>query len=247
MATDTETSGPLRELHDANTYNALAYQPVGDGGPWPLLLYLHGAGEQGGPLRSILSEGATGTPVVSIHNGTALPVLVDNFVMVAPHTSRGWQPKVVSAFLDFLLSPEAGLRIDANRLIVTGHSMGGYGCLAAAAFDNRLAAAVPVAAAGAPVAKMLTSTAVWAFHGRNDVVCPSIISEELVKDLRQAGAHEEHSRLTLYDEAPSPLGWPHSIGHAATIPAYATPELYDWLLNLRRGLSTAPGAGGGQE
>ena len=36
----------LKEIKDPQTYEALLYEPQGSG-PWPLLLYLHGAGESG--------------------------------------------------------------------------------------------------------------------------------------------------------------------------------------------------------
>ena len=52
----------------------------------------------------------------------------------------------------------------------------------------------------------------------------------LIKGLRGLGAPEAESRLTLYDDAPAPVGWPTYFGHASTIPAYATEELYSWML-----------------
>ena len=41
-----------------------AWAPAEDGaaGTWPLLVYLHGAGESGTDPNELLSEGATGTP-----------------------------------------------------------------------------------------------------------------------------------------------------------------------------------------
>jgi len=237
QSTDFVQPVELQELSDPDTYEALAYRPLGHG-PFPLLLYLHGAGEQGGSLRDILSEGATGTPPVALTQGKALRVLATRFVVVAPHTSHGWQPAQVSLFVDFLCSKKAHLSLDRSRLYVTGHSMGGYGALAAAT-TGRFAAAVPVACAGAPDPARLKGVPIWAFHGRNDVVVPSFYSEELISRLREMGVSEDNAKLTVYDEAPAPIGWPDYYGHASTIPAYATPELYDWLL-LQRLASNKP-------
>uniref|UniRef100_A0A7S4Q9T4 PET hydrolase/cutinase-like domain-containing protein n=1 Tax=Alexandrium monilatum TaxID=311494 RepID=A0A7S4Q9T4_9DINO len=223
----------LRELNDPKTFEALVYEPPGEGALWPLLLYLHGAGESGGALVEILSEGATGTPPVALSQGKAIPGLAERFVVVAPHAHRGWQPQAVSRFLDFLLSAESKLSLDPSRLYVTGHSMGGYGALAAAASTRRFAAVVPVAPSGAPSAASLAGVPLWAFHGRNDVIVPSSYSEDLVEELWRKGASREEVRLTLYEKAPAPFGWPTYYGHASTIPAYATPELYDWLLAQR--------------
>ena len=36
-------------------------------------------------------------------------------------------------------------------------------------------------------------------------------------------------KITLYDQAPAPKGWPDYDGHGSPIPAYATGELYRWL------------------
>ena len=66
--------------------------------------------------------------------------------------------------------------------------------------------------------------------GKNDVIVPSSISERLIQKLRQLGANESEAKLTLYDAAPPPKGWPDYDGHGSPMPAYATPELWRWLL-----------------
>eukprot|EP00930_Biecheleria_cincta_P062129 TRINITY_DN47636_c0_g1_i1.p1 TRINITY_DN47636_c0_g1~~TRINITY_DN47636_c0_g1_i1.p1 ORF type:complete len:301 (+),score=43.84 TRINITY_DN47636_c0_g1_i1:39-905(+) len=228
----------LREIADPDSYEALVYEPpAAEGGrdvPLPLLLYLHGAGEMHGSLQDILSEGATGTPPVELSRGRAAKGLVDRFVVVSPHCTQGWDPSRLSKLLDYLLSKASGLHLDPTKLYVTGHSMGGAGALAAAAATHRFAAAVPVAPSGAPRATDLKGTSVWAFHGKNDVIVPSFVSEELIHMLRSAGSSEDDAKLTLYEDAPAPPGWPDYYGHASTIPAYATAELYDWLLKHQR-------------
>jgi predicted peptidase len=80
------------------------------------------------------------------------------------------------------------------------------------------------------MAEALRGVSVWAFHGRNDVVCPSSVSELLVAELRRQGTNDSEAKITLYEHAPAPKGWPDYDGHGATIPAYATPALYRWLL-----------------
>ena len=65
----------LKEIKDPNTYAALLYAPPAaatSDAPWPLLLYLHGAGESGTDVRELISEGATGTPPVSLEQGVAM-------------------------------------------------------------------------------------------------------------------------------------------------------------------------------
>ena len=87
-------------------------------------------------------------------------------------------------------------------------------------------AGAPRAPAGGARPRDLMQVPVWAFHGRNDVIVPAAISERLITAMHRAGASPDQARLTLYDEAPTPPGWPSSVGHASTIPAYSDPELY---------------------
>ena len=154
-------SQPLKQLSDPSTFTALYYVPVRlAGSPAPLLLYLHGAGESGTDIRGLISEGATGTPPVELEHGTALPVLRNQFVTVAPQTSHGWDGDEIGRFVDYLLSPSSGLQLDPKRLYVTGHSMGGAGALYAAA-TKRFAAVVPVAPAGSARPADLRGVPLW--------------------------------------------------------------------------------------
>eukprot|EP00966_Prymnesium_polylepis_P141380 3265054-Prymnesium_polylepis.1 len=107
--------------------------------------------------------------------------------------------------------------------------MGGAGALAAGTL-RRFAAVVPVAPAGGVSPRELLGVPVWCFHGKNDVVVPYSYSEHLIMRLRGLGANESDARLTLYEQAPAPVGWPDYDGHGSPIPAYSTPELYKWLL-----------------
>ncbi|CAE7406760.1 unnamed protein product [Symbiodinium natans] len=191
-----------------------------------------------GNLQEIISEGATGTPPVELTYGRAPKVLSSSFAVVAPHTKEGWSTERVVKFLDFLLSERSGIDLDPARLYVTGHSMGGAGALFAAT-SKRFAAAVPVAPSGVPPAERLRGVPIWAFHGKNDVIVPSYITAELGQSLRQQGASQEQAKITLYDNAPAPPGWPDYFGHASTIPAYAEADLYEWLLQQKLSLESA--------
>ncbi|KAJ1460067.1 Alpha/Beta hydrolase protein [Pelagophyceae sp. CCMP2097] len=228
----------LDKLEDPQSFAAFVHLPKQlkhARGSAPLLLFLHGAGESGRDLAGLLASGATGTPIVAIHDGTALKTLSEDFVTVAPQTHNGWQAETVDRFLDFLL--EQLPQLDESKLYIAGHSMGGAGALRAAA-GGRFAACVAVAPAGSARPAALRGVPVWAFHGTNDVVVPSSYSERLVAGLRAAGAADDDARLTLYADAPTPRGWPESIGHASTEPAFSTPALYAWLLSHSK-----PGAG----
>ena len=115
---------------------------------FPLLLFLHGAGESGSNPQELLAEGATGTPT-SLAKAHA-PHL-EQFIVASPQTDRGWdgQPgELVVKLLDELLEDKR-LKIDAHRVYLSGVSMGGAGVWSvASAHPARFAAIVPVCGYG---------------------------------------------------------------------------------------------------
>ncbi len=98
--------------------NYLLYLPVGyeDRSQWPLILFLHGAGERGDNLSLVATHGPP-----KVAQALQLP-----FVIVAPQCPAGvgWDARELSALLDDV---ESSYRIDKDRIYVTGLSMGGFG------------------------------------------------------------------------------------------------------------------------
>lgn len=92
---------------------------------WPLLLFLHGAGESGSDVRELISEGASGCPPVELAAGRAHPLLASEFVVVSPQTDRGWSAKLIQTFVVSILDESDGaqtlglpqaVHIDRERL-----------------------------------------------------------------------------------------------------------------------------------
>jgi poly(3-hydroxybutyrate) depolymerase len=121
----------MRELTDRFEY--LLHIPEGDG-PWPLLLYLHGIGEareqgpdHGGllPLSAVKKNGAPPFQC-DPRNPHGCRSLVDRFIVVSPQLRRRgpWEPDLglVGSLVRDLLTRYP---LDANRLFVTGFSVGG--------------------------------------------------------------------------------------------------------------------------
>lgn len=180
--------------------------------PWPLLLFLHGAGERGDSLAAVGIHG----PLKERREGRDLP-----FVIVAPQVPAGgrWTVGRVAAALDDAL---ARYRIDERRVYLTGLSMGGFGTWEAITrMPERFAAAVPICGGGLPLgAEAARGVPVWAFHGAMDTVVPVEASVGMVRALRAAGGDV---RFTVYPDA----------GHDSWTETYANPEVYDWLLRHR--------------
>jgi predicted peptidase len=183
---------------------------------WPLLLFLHGAGERGDDLDLVRRHG----PPRLLEEGAAWP-----FVVVSPQCPAGeswWEHlRTLAALIDDVA---ARYGVDEDRVVLTGLSLGGMGaCRLAAAEAHRFAALTPVCgtAAWSLEPERLRHLPVWAFHGEDDEVVPPDESRELVAALQALGGD---ARLTLYP----------GVGHAAWEPAYATPELMEWWLAARR-------------
>jgi predicted peptidase len=196
--------------------NYLLYLPKGyeaSDKAWPLVLFLHGAGESGDDLEQVKKHG----PPKLVEAGKDFP-----FILVSPQSSgRGWRPELLLALLEDI---EASHKVDKDRVYVTGLSMGGYGTWALAAeAPERFAAIAPVCGGGrtADAAKIKHLPA-WVFHGAKDPVVPLERSEEMVEALKAAGADDV--KITVYPEAE----------HDSWTETYDNPAFYEWLLEHTR-------------
>ncbi|MBE7560195.1 prolyl oligopeptidase family serine peptidase [bacterium] len=180
---------------------------------WPLVLFLHGAGERGANLERLKVHG----PPRLVAQGKDFP-----FILVSPQCPAGrrWQSAPLIKLLDHI---QAQYRVDPDRVYVTGLSMGGYGTwLLASEHPERFAAAAPICGRASPEgAPRLKHLPLWVFHGARDNLVPITYSEQMVEALRALGADV---RFTVYPEA----------GHDSWTETYDNPEFWDWLLAQRR-------------
>jgi len=189
--------------------------PKGDdadeGKPWPLVVFLHGAGERGADLAKVAVHG----PPKRVAEGADFP-----FILVSPQcpADEWWTEQPVLELIDEL---EATHRIDASRIYLTGLSMGGYGTWHfACEAPERFAAIAPVCGGGVPYKmRWIKTLPVWAFHGDADAVVPLEESKRLVDTLNFL--KNEKVKFTIYPET----------GHDSWTPTYNNPELYSWLLS----------------
>ncbi len=156
---------------------------------YPLMLFLHGAGESGNELQKVKKHG----PPKIVETKHDFP-----FILVSPQSpGRGWDKEVLNALLDDVI---ANYRVDPDRVYLTGLSMGGFGTWAlAAAHPERFAAIVPICGGGNPAdAPRLKGLPVWVFHGAKDPTVSLARSEAMVKALKEAGGNV---KFTVYPEA----------------------------------------------
>ncbi len=180
---------------------------------WPLILFLHGAGERGDSLAKVKVHG----PPKHIEKGEKFP-----FIIVSPQCleDQRWSTEDLDALLNDVCRH---YRIDEDRIYVTGLSMGGHGTWAMAIeYPDRFAAIAPICGRGKPDrAELIKHIPAWVFHGARDAIVPLEKSQDMVEALKNAGGNV---KFTIYPEA----------GHDSWTETYNNPELFDWFLSHKR-------------
>ena len=184
---------------------------------YPLILFLHGAGERGEDLEK-----------VKIHG---IPKIVEQqedfpFIAISPQCpiDRWWvDPWLIEALNALLDQTIAKYRVDESRVYLTGLSMGGFGTWALSMmYPEKFAAIAPICGGGMPwMAFRIKDIPVWAFHGAKDETVPIQKSEEMVAALKKIGGN---IKFTVYPEA----------GHDSWTETYNNPELYKWFLEHQK-------------
>ncbi len=255
--TSMKTSAKLKDNQQALTfkrtitktvgYDYLLFLPKGYDAraqkKWPLIFFLHGAGERGtnvwlvsvhGPPKLVKPSAppAKGeTDEQRQQREAAAKILSENFIVVSPQcpADTRWDNETLLALLDHIT---ASHRVDQARVYLTGLSMGGFGTWSLGCRNpERFAALAPICGGGERIDILLAarkrkaelqSLGVWAFHGGKDATVPPEESEKMVGALKKAGVKDV--QLTVYPEA----------GHDSWSATYANPKLYEWFLQHRR-------------
>lgn len=184
---------------------------------WPLLLFLHGMGGRGDDLKLV---GHHGLPRL-MSEGQDFP-----FIIATPQCplDKHWRYDDMVELLAALLDELAhAYHVDSDRVLVTGLSMGGFGTWSLIQrYPQHFAAAVPICGGGDPArADAICHLPIWVFHGAKDDTVQLDYSQKMVDALQDCGSDV---RFTVYPD----------VRHNSWDPAYATPELYTWLLAQSR-------------
>lgn len=197
------------------TYNYLLFLPKGyeTKEKWPLIVFLHGAGERGNNLEYLKRNGVS----LVVEEQTNFP-----FIVISPQCphQQYWAVPLLIRLLD---EASANFKIDLERIYLTGLSMGGYGTWhLAAAKPDLFAAIAPICGGGdAEAAFYFKNLPVWAFHGAKDNIVALSESEKMVQAVKKFGGNV---KFTVYPEA----------GHDSWTETYNNPALYEWFLQHQR-------------
>jgi pimeloyl-ACP methyl ester carboxylesterase len=252
-----------------SSYFYLEYLPVdyhSNANQYPLMIFLHGAGERGNTIAT-LGNVITHGPPKEITAGKDLP-----FIIISPQlpTDIFWDTNLANldAFVEAIKT--AYPRIDLNRVYLTGLSMGGYGTWKYAQRNPEKFAAIAPISGGGTVSQacVLQDMPIWALHDDPDHVVAASNTINMENAILACPGYTGKMRVTLYrnknaDGTPKPThaGWSRAYGtlnsnispaSTATLEVVERPNpvpddmtLYSWLLQYTLNNNTPPVADAG--
>ena len=187
---------------------------------WPLILFLHGAGERGDNLQLLRKHG--------------IPRIVSEmadfpFITISPQCPENdWLLNKLQDLKFLLDTVIKHYRVDISKMYLTGLSMGGFGTWhMAVEYPDLFAAIAPVCGGGLGILGFpervleIKDLPIWAFHGGKDNIVSAEESRILIRTLKDAGGRP---LLKIYPEA----------GHDSWTETYSDPELYEWFMSNQK-------------
>ena len=209
-------------IYSGETFRYLLMKPdsIEEGKRYPIILFLHGAGERGDDNAAQMAH----FPVLFKDESwrKRFPCFVvapqcrmdqrwtqSSWEDTASPSSKGRPTEQMDVAIEALLAAIDEYPVDLSRIYLTGLSMGGYGSWdLAARKPDWFAAVAPVCGGGdTDLAHRFTATPVWAYHGDADSVVPVKRSRDMITAIRGSGG------LPRYTEVAGR-------GHDSWVPAY---------------------------
>lgn len=189
---------------------------------WPLIVFLHGVGENGTDGAKHLN---VGLPPYVLANRERFPAFV-----IAPQCTGKW--KYVGAdedlILDAIVAAQREWRIDPKRIYLTGMSQGGCSTFdLGAKYPDRWAALVVVCGAGTPSDAGRIIAPLWIFHGELDEVVPPSGPHQW--DKSNVGGRDMARLISRAEYTEYPKA-----DHFIWDQVYADPAMWEWLLAQKR-------------
>jgi len=206
---------------------------------WPAIVFLHGSGECGSDGQKMIIQGIGRNILWNADRWPCIVLFPQN--PGAPRGSQGatreqslamrsWT-HCDAAVMKMLEETRAAYSIDADRIALTGLSLGGHGAWSiGAAHPDVWCAIAPICGfADAPggiappdtIAAKLKGVPMWVFHGDADDVVSPDHSRAVVAAMNAAGAQ---AKLTLYA----------GVNHGSWDKAYEEAELPAFLMKARK-------------
>lgn len=211
-----EVSGKIQvEIVQKKELGYALHIPADSKGKKPLIVFLHGSGEKGTNIELVKVHGPF--KYLKTHE-------LDAYVL-APQCPENeyWDTEVLYRLI---IKIQKEHNIDANRIYLTGLSMGGWGAWNLAfAHPEMFAALVPIAGFVDRVPMIenckIASMPIRIFHGLLDNVVDVDYSMTIYKKLKECNTN---IKLTIFDDA----------GHDSWTRVYDNKEIYDWMFQQQK-------------
>lgn len=240
ITSNSDTKYPEFEQHKLEhngqvlPYRLMKPLKVDEDKKYPLVLFLHGAGERGNDNENTLLHV---TPMINNKtNREKYPAYVlvpqcpkeikwvDTDWTKKEHTQQEKATAPMQAVVALLDQLEDNYNIDPTRIYVMGLSMGGFGTWdLVTRYPNRFAAAIPICGGGdASKATLVKDFPLWVFHGERDNVVPVECARTMVSAIKSEGG-----KAVQYTEY-------KGVKHGSWIPTFKEPELLEWLFKHKK-------------
>ncbi len=222
-------------VRETFSYRLLRPEVIEEGQRYPLVVFLHGAGERGAENQRQLLYFPE--QMVQPNWRAQFPCYILAPQCRADHKwmNVDWSakedpalPEVASeqlqAVIRMLERTLAEEQVDRSRVYLTGLSMGGFGTFDLVMRKPELFAAIAPVCGAADVTKlgMVSEIPAWVIHGDADAVVLVDRSRSAVAALQQAGGRP------IYQEFPG-------VGHNSWTPGYGDPDgVVPWMFRQRR-------------
>ncbi|MBL7724486.1 MAG: prolyl oligopeptidase family serine peptidase [Chitinophagaceae bacterium] len=225
--------------NDTLPYRLLLPENYNASKKYPLVFFMHGAGERGNDNEKQLVHGAKlflreevrkDYPAIIVfpqcpQNSfwSNVDFKMENGKRIFGFKAEGEPTLAMKMAQELLYSIIKDYPVNKRQVYAGGLSMGGMGTFEIVRRNPKLfAAAFPICGGAEPsTASVMKKTKWWVFHGGKDDVVPPELSEKMVDALKAVKAAV---KFTLYPDA----------NHNSWDPAFAEPELLSWLFKQKK-------------
>jgi len=213
---------------------------------YPVLIFLHGAGERGNGSSHLSRVEKHGPPKYTAA-GNSMEFNVkgknESLILISPQLRsdyNSWPAFYVDLVVEHV---KKTYRVDESRIYLSGLSMGGGGTWTYVSYKNeyakKIAAILPIAGhqsfdASGVVNIARNEIATWAIHGDEDSSTPLQYSEDWVIGINKKESNL--ASLTVYSDVGHVESWQRGY---RTDHKYHNPNAYEWLLQQRKGAPVA--------
>ena len=208
----------------------LEYLPDGYNGNsnrYPIVISLHGIGEKGNTLAD-LSKASNVSLAKYVKQGTKYP-----FIIISPQLKKTMGRWTGDYVMEVINHVKSYLRVDANRIYLTGLSLGGGGVWSVAtSYPDVFAAIVPICSG-----YNMTSSAckiagrnipVWAFHGDADATVGESVTISMINAINNCSPKPSPlAKMTIFP----------GLGHMIWDRVYKETSAINWMLGFTKGTS----------